>query len=185
MVKHFFVLLVALFVGPMFNAGCQAPEPEIVVTPSLLKLAETFDFNYLETLEKAKKGDINSIKEFIRFNRIADGTDGLDHAVACLELIPLAGDMAFSQGCRSVTPNMRAYLAERLSMAQGRTKKTELQAAMKQWAPLTWEVLNPAEAASNKEGVDGSFIGTGKTKPGAEKVSDATTQEPTQKKEQN
>ncbi|MFN7325990.1 MAG: hypothetical protein ACK5SQ_05375 [Chitinophagales bacterium] len=176
MVKHFFILLVALFIGPMFNAGCQAPEPEIVVTPSLLKLAETFDFKYMETLEKAKKGDINAIKEFIRFNRIADGTDGLDHAVACLELIPIAGDMAFSQGCRSVTPNMRAYLAERLSVAQGRTKKTELQVAMKQWAPLTWEILNPAEAASTKEGVDGSFIGTGQKKPGAENSNDATLQ---------
>lgn len=174
MAKHLIVLLFALFVGPMFNAGCQAPEPEIVVTPSLLKLAETFDFPYMETLEKAKKGDINAIKEFIRFNRIADGADGLDHAVACLELIPIAGDMAFSQGCKSVTPNMRAYLAERLSMAQGRTQKTELQLAMKQWAPLTWEILNPGEATT-KEGVDGSLMGSGKKKPGSEASNDAAT----------
>lgn len=172
MVKYLFSLFLALTIGPIFNAGCQTPEPEITVSDSVIKLAETFDIKYMELLEKAKKGDVNSIKEIIRFNRIADGVDGLDHAVTCLELIPFAGDAAFAQGCQSVTPNMRKYLADRLSMAQGRTKKTELQQPLKSWAPQTWAILNPAEQIPAKEGVNTGLTGDGRMKPGAAQGSD-------------
>lgn len=108
----------------------------------VLKTAEVAKFDYKTNLENAKKGDETAIHKMFDFHRVVDGVDGLNHAVTCLEIIPLAGDKACAAAAYRCSPNLRKLLIERLMLAQARTKKTFLRQSLTNWAPGTWAYLN-------------------------------------------
>jgi hypothetical protein len=151
---------------------------EVTVAPSLVKFAGQMGFKYQEVLAKAKKGDIESIKQLMEFHGTADGTDGLNHAQTCLELIPSATDIKVALACQNLKPKLKELLLERFALAQGRTKNTDLQKPMKEWAPSTWASINnqPIECesceASKKmakemvKNADGSVSKAGLASPG-------------------
>lgn len=115
---------------------------EVTVAPSLLKFATLMGFKYTEVLDKAKKGDLNSLKSLLEFHGTTDGTDALNHAQTCLELIPVATDGSCASAIQNLKPKLKILLLDRFALAQGRTKNTELQKPIKDWAPETWASLN-------------------------------------------
>lgn len=148
MKNAFLASILMLLIVPMMEVGCQntavagAKAPDIEVSPATLKTAEWADFKYNEILAKAATGDFKAIQQFLEFHSIVDGSDALGHGVSCLELIPVAGDFQVARVIQSLKPNLRKLLAERLVLAQGRTKKTELQKPLNDWAPDVWAALN-------------------------------------------
>lgn len=108
----------------------------------VLKVADLANFKYKDHLAHAKTGDVTSIYQLLDFHRMVDGVDGLNHAVTCLELIPLAGDKAFGAAVYRCSPNLRKLLLDRLMLAQVRSKKTFLRQSLTNWAPATWAYLN-------------------------------------------
>jgi hypothetical protein len=147
--------IMVCFMFPMVNGSCQndaksVRNNEVTVAPTLVKFATQMGFKYEPTLEKAKKGDLNAIKDMMEFHGTTDGTDALNHAQTCLELIPVATDDRIGLACQNLKPKLKTLLLERFTLAQGRTKNTELQKPLKDWAPGTWAVLNnlPFECAS-------------------------------------
>lgn len=126
---------------------------------NVLKTADLANFKYKDLIESAKTGDVTSIYKLLDFHRMVDGVDGLNHAVTCLELIPLTGDKAYAAAVYRCSPKLRKLLTDRLMLAQVRTKKTFLRQSLTNWAPATWAYLNgqtyqfealqtPAEGAS-------------------------------------
>jgi hypothetical protein len=159
---------------------------EVTVAPSLVKFAGQMGFKYQEVLAKAKKGDIESIKQLMEFHGTADGTDGLNHAQTCLELIPSATDIKVALACQNLKPKLKELLVERFALAQGRTKNTNLQKPMKEWAPSTWASINnqPIECESCEaakkmakemvKNADGSISKTGLANPGPQAANAGT-----------
>lgn len=145
MKKELFLGVFALLVVPFLNAGCQntaSAEKDVTVSPNVLKTAEWAGFKYMDVLKQAKTRDMKAIGQFLDFHGTVDGVDALDHAVTCLELIPVAGDFEVATAIQRGKPKLREVLLERLVLAQGRTKKTELQQPLAQWAPDVWAALN-------------------------------------------
>jgi len=168
---------------PFAGVRCQSDSPntvigQITVAPSLVKFADQMGFKYNEVLEKAKKGNIDAIKAMMEFHGTADGLDGLNHAQTCLELIPVATDLRFSQACQNLKPKLKELLIERFNLAQGRTQIAELKKPWKEWAPQTWGAINnqvvpcPECEASKKmaqehsKNPDGSVSGMNPPAPG-------------------
>ncbi len=147
MKNEFVGWMFALLILPFVNAGCQntstsTPGADIEISPAALKTAEWSGFKYKEVLDKAKAGDLESIKQFLDFHGVVDGTDAMGHSVTCLELIPVVGDYKFALAVQSSKPKLKELLKERLTLAQGRTKKTELVKPLEQWAPNVWAAVN-------------------------------------------
>lgn len=156
MKKGLFGALFVLLLFQLADVGCQNPstasaDKDVYVAPSLLKLADWANYKYLDKLKAAKGGNPRTIQMFLDFHGTADGIDGLNHGVACLELIPIVGDENFASACAGCNPKLRALLLERLLLAQGRTEKTELQKPMAEWAPKTWEVLQGKSTAATPD----------------------------------
>lgn len=129
-----------LLVLPLVNAGCQnsaapASSSDIEISPATLKTADWAGFKYKEVLSKAKTGDMDAIGKFLEFHKVVDGSDALGHAVSTLELIPIVGDYQFALAIQKSKPTLRELLSNRLMIAQGRTKKVELQKPLAEWAP--------------------------------------------------
>ena len=136
--------------------SCEAPAPDVEVSDAVMRTAKTFNFDYLETLKKAKDGDMKSIAEFVRFHKYTDEIEGINHGVACLELILFATDATFATACNGLSVGVKKVLWERLQIAQARTKKEELRKPLKDWAPQTWRMLNTEEVQAAK--VDSRII---------------------------
>lgn len=140
--------LFLLFSIPFVQVGCQNTPPsgshsgDVEVSPEALKTAEWAGFKYQSVLEKAKGGDLKAIREFYEFSGVVDGSDALGHAVSCLELIAVAGDFEVARALQGSNPKLLALLKDRLTLAQGRTKKTALQKPLAEWAPDVWAALN-------------------------------------------
>jgi hypothetical protein len=115
---------------------------DIKVSEKVLKTAEWAKFKYLEELALAKSGDLVAIKRMLEFSKMVDGGEAIDHAVVCLELIPLAGDDNFATVVAGLSPKLREALLKRFNFAQGRSEKETLRLPMTVWAPHTWGALN-------------------------------------------
>ncbi|MFN0037626.1 MAG: hypothetical protein ACKVUS_21395 [Saprospiraceae bacterium] len=115
---------------------------EVETFQGVLKMADLIGFKYNDVLAKAKTGDIDAIWQLLDFHRIVDGKDAQNHAVTCLEIIPLAGDMPFAAAVLQCSPKLKAAVLERTVLAQSRTKKGFLRQSMANWAPFTWASLN-------------------------------------------
>jgi hypothetical protein len=115
---------------------------DVEVFQNVLKMADLVRFQYKDAVAKSKSGEIASMYKLLDFHRVVDGVDALNHAVTCLELIPLAGDQNFAAAVSICQPKLKTLLLERLMLAQARTKKTFLRQSLTNWAPVTWEYLN-------------------------------------------
>lgn len=138
--------------GPMFPDSLMK-NYDVEVFQSVVKLADQLGYKYTDMLAKAKTGDATAIYQMLDFHRIVEGKDALNHAVTCLEILPLAGDDAFASAVVRCKPKLVQVVLDRLVLAQGRSKKTFLRQGMGAWAPTTWAVLNgqapPSKTAAN------------------------------------
>lgn len=115
---------------------------KVEVFQSVVKMADMIKFDYNGEVAKAETGDIGAMYKLLDFHRIVEGVDALNHAVTCLELIPMMGDASFGAAVYPCHPNMKKILLERLMLAQVRTKKIFMRDSLTHWAPLTWAYLN-------------------------------------------
>ncbi len=117
-------------------------EPEVTVSETVVKSAKELKFDYVEVLEKARKGDQEAIKQFYDFHRLADGVDGLQHGITCLELIPFAGDTNVAEACAKFKPGLKKLIFERLVYAQANTQKEALKKPLEQNFPSVYKAFN-------------------------------------------
>lgn len=177
------VLLVATLSALLSPMALHAQEENyngIVVFSKVLKTAEWAKYNYKETLDLAQKGDIKAIKSFLEFSSVVDGTEALQHATTCLELISFATDEKMGVGIYTLKPKLKTALLQRFTLATGRTKKEALQKPLLEWAPLTWKALNGEKVACsscmNQNGV--APMKPGMQKPTTLQAPQATDAEP-------
>jgi hypothetical protein len=135
------ILLLLPFLLTGFFAAAQTDQA-VTVFPGVLRMAEWAKFPYEKTLAEAKKGDGRSIVKLLDFQGAVDGDDAINHAVTCLELIPVAGDDKFHDALRLTNPKVRKAFLDRLLLAQGRTKHEALRVGMSEWAPRSWNALH-------------------------------------------
>ncbi|MBK6931017.1 MAG: hypothetical protein IPH12_09120 [Saprospirales bacterium] len=121
------------------------------------KTATQIKVDYKELVKKASAKESAAVKKLFEFSRIVDGSEAIEHAVTCLEVIPLATDDVVANALVSLSPKLKKVLLSRLEQAQGRTQKTELKLPIQKWAPLTWEVLHNRPAVK-----PGAQLHTGK-----------------------
>lgn len=138
---------VILFLASGFAAFGQE---NVYVSKSVLKTADWAGFKYNEVLKKSMTGDQNALNQFFKFSSVVDGVEGIDHAVTCLELIPLASDQNVSSSLLLANDKLKKLILDRLVLAQSKTKKAELRQAIQSWAPFTWAALNHLPAPVNK-----------------------------------
>ncbi|GAB4494449.1 MAG: hypothetical protein OHK0019_20810 [Saprospiraceae bacterium] len=139
--------------GPMFPDSLMKGY-EVEIFQNVSKTADLVNIKYKDLVAKAKSGDVGSMHKLLDFHRIVDGVDGLNHAVTCLEMLPLMGDASFASAVSLCQPKLKKLIVDRLILAQGRTKKTFLRQSLTNIAPLTWQQLTgekkePAPAAEN------------------------------------
>ena len=139
MKKVFFNSLIILFLAPVYAAFGQG---EVYISKSVLKTADWAEFKYKDVLKKSIAGDQNAILQFFKFSNVVDGAEGIDHAVTCLELIPLASDRTVAGSLVLSNAKLKKLVLDRITLAQGKTQKAELRQAIKSWAPATWAILN-------------------------------------------
>lgn len=126
--------------APMFSDSLMKGY-EVETFQNVIKTADLIKVQYKELVANAKTGETNSMYKLLDFHRIVDGVDGLNHAVTCLEILPLMGDASFASAVSLCQPKLKKLIVERLILAQGRTKKTFLRQSLTNIAPLTWEQL--------------------------------------------
>lgn len=114
---------------------------KVEVFGNVLKMAELAGTPYKELVTKAQSGDVDAIYQLLDFHRVVDGADALNHAVTCLELIPVTGDAVFASAAHRCSPKLRKVVLDRLMLAQVRSKKTFLRQSLTNWAPVTWSIL--------------------------------------------
>lgn len=115
---------------------------DVTVFPGVLSTAQWAGFKYNDQLQLAKTGDLKAVVSLLEFSGTVDGVDALNHAVTCLELLPVSTDLVFAAAINKSKPKLKKVLLERLVIAQGRTTNLELRKPLSEWAPLTWDVLN-------------------------------------------
>lgn len=117
-------------------------EPEVTVSEAVVQSAKELKFDYVEVLEKARKGDQEAVTKFFDFHRLADGVDGLQHGITCLELIPFAGDANVAEACSKFKPGLKKLIFERLVYGQANTKKEDLKKPLEQNFPSVYKAFN-------------------------------------------
>ena len=136
------VLTVCMLFSPMMLNAQEGAKADIEISSAVLKTAEWAGFKYMENLDLAQSGDQKAIKALFEFSGTVDGTEALQHAVTCIELIPIATDEKVAAVISSVKPKLITVLLDRFQLAQGRTKKEALHKPMQEWAPLCWRALH-------------------------------------------
>jgi len=126
--------------GPMFPDSLMKGY-EVEIFQNVSKTADLVNIKYKDLVANAQSGDAGSMHKLLDFHRIVDGADGLNHAVTCLEILPLMGDASFASAVALCQPKLKKLILDRLVLAQGRTKKTFLRQSLTNIAPLTWEQL--------------------------------------------
>jgi hypothetical protein len=142
--KAFQLLLLSAFALSATLAFGQknAATNDIKVSEKVLKTAEWAKFKYMDELALAQSGDLAAIKRMLEFSKMVDGGETIDHALTCLELIPVAGDDNFAAVIAGLSPKLKEVLLKRFNFAQGRSEKETLRLPMTVWAPNTWGALN-------------------------------------------
>jgi hypothetical protein len=172
-----FTCLFALFLSPLVISAQEGKKTDLEISSEVLKTADWAAFKYMENLDKAQSGDLKAIKAFLEFSSVVDGTESLQHAMTCVELIPLTTDEKMGASIATLKPKLKTVLLERFVLAQGRTKKEELKKPLLEWAPLTWKALNGEKVSCTSCMQSG---GVTKAVPGGQKPSSGTTLQPAQ-----
>lgn len=136
--KFLVITLIALFLLPAAAAWSQ----KVYVSKNVLKTAEWAGFKYNDKLKKALAGDQYAIQDMVKFSSLVDGAEGVEHAVTCLELLPLVGDQTFGSSIMLSKPKLKTLVRERLVLAQAKTQKSDLKKPLESWAPITWAILS-------------------------------------------
>lgn len=124
------------------KAAQPAPGSDAPITAELTRLSDFMKFDYKGILERCKKGDQEALVAFLDFHRIVEEQSALDHAVICLEMIPIAQDGQVAEACGSLKDKLKEMIRERLVKAQALTQKPELKKNISEWAPRTWAALS-------------------------------------------
>lgn len=141
--KSFYALTaILLFISSLASAQNTAAAGQVTVFQEVLNVAKWAGFDYEAQLNLAKSGDYKAVSKLLHFSGTVEGDDALKHAVTCLELIPVAGDVPFAAALNISKPALKKAMLERLQLAQGRTQNENLKKPIKDWAPITWDVLN-------------------------------------------
>ncbi len=135
-------VIVSALLSPMMLQAQANAKADIEISAAVLKTAEWAGFKYMEVLDKATIGDQKGLLDFFEFSGTVDGTEAIQHALTCIELIPIATDDKFGPVVYILKPKLRSVLLERFQLAQGRTKKEALKKPLQEWAPLTWKALH-------------------------------------------
>jgi len=145
------LLLTAIFTlfAPIVLRAQEGAKMDIDISSAVLKTADWAGYKYMENLDLAQSGDQKALRSFFEFSGTVDGTESLQHATTCLELIPFATDEKVGSVISSLKPNLKKILLERLTLAQGRTKKENLRKPLTEWAPNTWKALNGETVTCN------------------------------------
>lgn len=172
-----FGLLLALLT-PSTSQAQDSDKVNVEVFSEVLKTAEWAGFKYIDNVKLAQIGDLKAIRAMLDFSGTVDGTEALQHATTCLELIPLIGDEKFGALISSsIKPKLKALLLERIVLAQSRTKKEALRKPLTEWAPNTYKALNGEVVKCNScmhEGMQ-TMAKPAATKPGAPKTESSET----------
>lgn len=136
------LLAVACCFSSLLTAQTTGSAAQVTVFPEVLSAAKWAGFDYEAQLNLSKTGDYKAIAKLLHFSGTLDGDDALKHAVTCLELIPVSGDVAFAAALNISKPTLRKTMLDRLQLAQGRTQNEAMKKPIKDWAPYTWDVLN-------------------------------------------
>lgn len=142
-VKFLLAALISLaFSAPSTFAQEAKQSNDVTVFPGVLSVAQWAGFKYMDQLQLAKTGDLKAVSSMLDFSGTVDGVDALNHAVTCLELLPVSTDLVFAAAVNKAKPKLKKVLLDRLQLAQGRTTNEALRKPMSEWAPMTWNVLN-------------------------------------------
>lgn len=151
--------LLLLAAAPVFA------QKKVFVSDNVLQVAEQARFDYKGTLKKATAKDDKALVELFEFIRLLENAEADEHAMTCLELIPVATDKVFSQAVKSRSTKMKAALLRRITAAQERSQKAELKKPMEEWAPYSWKALNNIqfvfEDSTKKTAATNSATGAG------------------------
>lgn len=117
-------------------------QKKVYLSEDVLKLASQVEVDYKGLVKKSMAKDTIALKDLFEFSRMLDNKAITEHAVTCLELIPLATDDMFARAVRSRSVKMKAFLLRNITEAQGFTQKKALKKPLSEWAPYTWAALN-------------------------------------------
>jgi len=131
--------LLLLAASPLFA------QKKVFVSDNVLQVADQAQFDYKGTLKKATAKDGKAVIDLFEFIRLLEPAEADEHALTCLELIPVATDEVFAKAVKTRTVKMKAALLRRITAAQERTKKEALKKPMEEWAPYSWKALNNFE----------------------------------------
>lgn len=161
--KHLWIKgLILLFLLPAAGAFAQK---KVYVSENVLKTAEWARFKYRDVLKQAINQDADAVRKMLEFSGTVDDGEALEHAVTCLEMIPLATDDVVASVVVALKPAVKKLLLDRFVAAKSLTQKKDLQKPMNEWAPNTWDALNnlPVKLARKQQS---QMIKRG-TRPGA------------------
>lgn len=169
--------LLLLAASPLFA------QKKVFVSDNVLQIAAQAQFDYKGTVKKASNKDGKALIDLFEFIRLLEADQADEHAITCLELIPLASDEVFAKAVKTRSIKMKAALLRRITAAQERTQKEALKKPMEEWAPYSWKALNnfefnieaenkttaqkPAPAAETAAGQINSATDAAKPKEGA------------------
>jgi len=117
-------------------------QKKVYMSDAVLKLADQVQVDYKGLVKKSIAKDTLALKDLFEFSRMLDNNTLTEHAVTCLELIPLATDEMFARAVRSRSVKMKAFLLRNITEAQGATQKKDLKKPLSEWAPQSWAALN-------------------------------------------
>lgn len=139
MKRYFFPLLQLAL---MLLATAVTAQKNVYISDNVTKTADQIDFKYKDVVKKATSKDQEAVRQLLDFSRIVDGSEAAEHAITCLEIIPMAGDQLVAKVIVKLSPKLKKALLDRFVAAQGQTKQDKLKAPMETWSPYTWKALN-------------------------------------------
>ena len=148
----------------LFAASPAFAQKKVFVSDNVLQVADQAQFDYKGMLKKATAKDGKAVAELFEFIRLLENAEADEHAMTCLELIPIATDPVFAKAVKSRNVKMKAALLRRITAAQQRTQKADLKKPMEKWAPYTWNALNNIDfiiEADNKAAQKGTATNAG------------------------
>ncbi|MEQ1747667.1 MAG: hypothetical protein ABMA02_19720 [Saprospiraceae bacterium] len=126
----------------LLSAAPVLAQKKVFVSDNVLKVAGQAQFDYKGTLKKATAKDGKALTDLFEFIRLLENAEADEHALTCLELIPVATDAVFANAMKARKPNLKAALLRRILDAQERTKKADLKKPLEEWAPFSFRALH-------------------------------------------
>ncbi len=143
----FFVLFLSISLTPSCQSNkVSAPGGKSVfISQDVLKTAKWAEFDYKTKLDQSLRGNVTAMQEFFEFMTYVDDKQRIEHAVTCLEIIPVVGDQVFSTAVQNLKPKFRDVFRAQIQIAMGKTENPEIKGKqITELYPYTWGALNHA-----------------------------------------